>query len=429
VAVLLGVLAAVWFLRDVPRHPDLAAASGPGPATKSDPKPAPPNPPVIPAPPRPATDFTRWRERNSWKEEHAHVGVVAFSPDGKKLAVTADPGRVRLRETATGKQVEELSRPSPTAAALAFSPDGRTLAVGGWKDMPVILWDFAAKQERKLEGEVSGQQQGIVFSADGKRLAAFTWDRLKRTAPGEAALWEVSTGKKLAELPHKERVKELAFSPDNRVLASASLDQTARLWDAATGKDLHKFDHAGAVVSLAFSPDGHTLLTGAPVYPEHLASKATGEAHLWNVDTGKEVCQLPDLTEPVAAVAFAPDGKKVAVFTGDRVSRKTEKVLVWELPPGEGKPRLLQRLAIPPSQIATLGDGRPVFALAFLPDSRTLATWTSAPLVLRLWDAETGKELTKFEGHEPLTFSPDGRLLAGVDRDGVIQIWEAVPRE
>jgi hypothetical protein len=49
--------------------------------------------------------------------------------------------------------------------------------------------------------------------------------------------------------------------------------------------------------------------------------------------------------------------------------------------------------------------------------------------VLRLWDAGTGKELKQFERCEHLTFSPDGRLLAGAMRDGVIQIWEAVPRK
>jgi WD40 repeat protein len=433
--VLLAALA-LWFLH--------GALFGPGPRVDADPnrradtappadQPRPKAPPKVEPPPKveqpPPTDFARWRERKSWQEDFAHVGVLTFSPDGKKLAVAANPGRVRVRDTATGAKLAELSRKVPTATCLAFAPDGTTLAVGGGKEQPVTLWNFAGKKERQLQEAEKGETEGLVFSPDGKALASYSWDRRKPGFPGEASLWDAATGKKLAALPHKERVTALAFSLDNRLLASAGVDQTVKLWDAAMGKELHRFDHEGAVFSLAFAPDGRSLLTGAPVYPDHLASKATGEAHLWNMDTGKERFRLTEVKDPIPAVAFAPDGKRFALFTGDRVSGKPETVLVWEVPPGGDRPRQVQRFTVPAGLVANLGDGRPPFALAFLPDGRTLATWAGAPLVLRLWDTVSGQEVAKFERHGSLVFSPDGRLLAGVNRDGVIQIWEAVPRE
>jgi serine/threonine protein kinase/WD40 repeat protein len=415
------------------------ALSGPGPRPDADPNPgtetAPPRdqPRQEPTPPKaeqqqPATGFARWRQRNSWKEDLAHVGVLAFSPDGRKLAVATNPGRVRVRDAATGEKLQEISTGRPTATCLAFSPDSTTLAIGGGKEAKVTLWAFPGKKERHLLEAEKGETEGLVFSPDGKTLATFSWDRLKPGFPGEANLWDADTGKKRAPLPHAERVVALTFSPDSRLLASASTDQTVKLWDAVTGKHRHTLPHGGAVFALAFAPDGRTLLTAAPVYPDHRADRATGEAHLWDADTGKETFRLPDVTEPVVAAAFAPDGKRFALLTGDRVLTKTQNVQVWEVPPAGDRPRRVQRVPIPPNQITLVGSGKPASALAFLPDGRTLATWTISPLVLHLWDAATGKELTKFERHDPLVFSRDGRLLAGVTREGMVQIWEAVPR-
>jgi WD40 repeat protein len=417
---LVVVLAVVafWSWRGTP--------AGPDPSLQTPPRPAAPRLLERPkgGPPAPATDFARWRDRNSWKEDFARVGVLTFSPDGKKVAVAANPGRVRVRDTATGEKLAELARQVPTATCLAFSPDGRTLAIGGGKEVPVTLWDFAGKQERTLQGAEAGEVEGLVVSADGKRLATFSRDRLKPGPPGAASLWDTATGEKRAALLHAKPVVALAFSPDSRLLASSGLDQAVRLWDAATGKELHRLDHDGVVSSVAFSPDGRTLLTAAAVYPDHRADRATGEAVLWDVGTGKEAFRLPDVTEPVVAVAFAPDGRSLALRTGDRVAVKTEGVQVWEAPPALHR---VARWSLPPSLIASLE--RPPVALAFLSDGRTVATWTVAPLVLRLWDGGTGKELNHFTVYDPLVFSPDGRLLAGATRDGVIQIWEAVPRE
>ncbi len=155
------------------------------------------------------------------------TGAPAFSPDGRGLVAARAQGRVRLWEIATGREWAGL--PQEPFHPLAFSPDGRVLACGDANG--VILWELAAGKERcrvealRIESDRE-RPVALRFSPDGRWLA---WgeDRAVRLA-------DVLGGRVVHVFwGHDSGVKDLAFTPDSRALASASYDSTVLIWDVA----------------------------------------------------------------------------------------------------------------------------------------------------------------------------------------------------
>jgi hypothetical protein len=153
---------------------------------------------------------------------------------------------------------------------------------------------------RTLRGH-AGEVLGITFSPDGRLLATASYD-------GTARLWDPATGGHLRTLTgHTRQVSGVAFSPDGRLLATASEDTTARLWDPATGDCLRTFtSHTDMVSDVAFSPGWRLLATAG----------RDGTARLWDPATGQQLRALAGHTGTVVGVAFSPDGRLLA--TADR---------------------------------------------------------------------------------------------------------------
>jgi len=125
-----------------------------------------------------------------------HALDVAFSPDGRTVAVGLGNKRARLYDVATGRQVAVLEGHSEAVTSVAFSPDGN-LVVSGSTDKTVRIWEVkSGKLLATLRGHTDPVFE-VAFSPDGTRIASGGNDmtfalvgRLKRVALLEAALEE-----------------------------------------------------------------------------------------------------------------------------------------------------------------------------------------------------------------------------------------------
>jgi WD40 repeat protein len=98
---------------------------------------------------------------------------------------------------------------------------------------------------------------GVAFSPDGKRLATASLD-------GTGKVWDATSGEELLTLNrHTNTVCRITFSLDGKGLATASWDRTARVWDASSGEELLTLSHTHEVQSIAFSPNGRRLATAS----------------------------------------------------------------------------------------------------------------------------------------------------------------------
>jgi WD40 repeat protein len=181
------------------------------------------------------------------------ITVVAFSPDGERMAVGADGAPVlQVQQWETGEEWHPQQDPGMTRVwSLAFSPDNTILALGFGQGR-VSMMELATGLERFSLPHRAGVN-AVSFSPDGTTLATL--------AGSEVRLWEVGTGAQRRSLPeHDDRAWCLAFTPDGRFLATGAWDSTVRLWDPVTGRERARFDWGlgRRVNALAFAPDGMT---------------------------------------------------------------------------------------------------------------------------------------------------------------------------
>ncbi len=336
-------------------------------------------------------DAASGRERFTCKEHTNWVYSVAFSPDAKTLASCSHDKTVKLWDVKTGTCLHTLPGHTNSVWSIAFSPDGGMLASGS-NDQTVKLWDIRTfKCLNTLQGHIK-QVRAVAFSPDAKTLASGSSDLTVR-------LWDVRTGDCSQILQgHTERVNSIAFSPDGKTLVSGSFDQTVKLWDIRTGTCLKTLQgHTHRVRSVAFSPDGEIFVS----------SSFDQTVRLWNVRTGECINILQGHTNWVWSVAFSPDGAMLASSTYNDI------VKLWDVRMGE----CLQTLQ---------GHTDAVWSVAFSPDNKTLASGSNDRTV-RLWDIRTGKCLKTLQGQTngvySVAFSPDGKTLACGSGDKEVRLW------
>jgi WD40 repeat protein len=206
---------------------------------------------------------------------------------------------------------------------------------------------------------------------------------------------------------------DIAYSPDGRVLASASKDGSVILWEAETRRQLTVLEHPMWVNSVAFSPDGRTLVTGSD----------DGLVRLWNADSGQLVATLRGHPGVVECAEFSPRGD-LLVSGG-----KKGEMIFWSTSSHEE----LARVFADPNKL--------IWNIAFSPDGRSLAVaegdlthWdTPQPHVVKIWDVESRQLTARLEGHissvRALAFSPDGSTLLSGGDDRTIRLWDTKSRQ
>ena len=288
----------------------------------------------------------------------------------------------------------------------AFSPDGKQLLTCALENGSVRLWEVGTNKEpRRFEGGWT-----VAFSPDGRLIltgGGTTVKDGKSQNDNDIRLWEAATGKDLKRLQgHTRRIWNAVFSADSRFVLSGAEDGTVRYWEVESGRLLRTLKgHEGIVRRVALSPDGRLALSGG--------QDAT--LRLWDVETGQELRRFEGHTEMTYGVAFSPDGRWALSSANDKSLR------LWDVATG----RQLRQFS---------GLKTCVYPVAFSPDGRRILTgsgFTPKKLAgfdysVRLWDADTGEELGRFDGHtgaiESVAFSPDGRFAVSTAYDNTVRL-------
>jgi hypothetical protein len=246
--------------------------------------------------------------------------------------------------------------------AIAYHPREPWLAVAEGK---VITFRHGVTGEvlgEALTGHTWGVRS-VSFSPDGRLLASSSRDNTVRlwTVETRAALGKALTG-------HMDYVTSVSFSPDGRLLASSSDDGTVRLWTVETGAALGEAltEHTGDVTSVSFSPDGRLLAS----------SSRDNTVRLWTVETRAALGEaLTGHRDSVLSVSFSPDDRLLASSSADNTvrlwgvdSQRCLRVLSWPnavyaVAFSEGP--LIRLLSQPPSQRdkAEVREGKALLAI------------------------------------------------------------------
>jgi eukaryotic-like serine/threonine-protein kinase len=324
-----------------------------------------------------------------------------------------------------------------------LSPDGRRVAL--LHNDTARIWDVARGEAESAEMQHRGVVERAGFSPDGTRF--FTIEKR-----GAARVWNASTGLPLTPpLEHDKAVNWATFSPDGTRLVTVGADKTAKLWDVATGKlSAGPLTHDQPVHFASFSRDGKHLVTcGGEVNPSHkgeirvwdltvprptartlvrpgaiswaylapdgehvVAAGGRRSVHLWPLDVNHS--DAPGLS----AVRLDPNGAVGAVPTRVlRLDGSTVRVYDVATAKPVGPPLL---------------HGAAVVLAVFSPDGRFVAT-TARDRTARVWDAETGKPLTPALHHgrtiNQAAFSADGGRLLTASEDGIVRVWDLAARD
>ncbi len=410
--------------------------------------------------------------------------AVAFRPDGKELAFTANKD-VKIYDADTGKELRALTGHTGGVTALAYSADGKWLASGSL-DATVRVWDEEGKESAKLlghnqkvvavcfspdgklvaslggEGAVrvtnhetkslivqriyypTGSGLSLAYAADGKHFAHCGINGLPRLCNAPAAEGKLlpTTGdpvQTLAEKPNNASC--IALSHDGKLLAIGGQDRGVRVYDTASDQPIRAFHgHLAPVTGVAFHPNGRQL---ASVSQDQTV-------RLWHLEPEGVPRVLNGHENFVWSAAFSPDGSRAVSGGADKTlkiwdvatqkpvrsinAQKTPITTVLWAPDGKavlstGGDEVL-KLWNPDTgdELLTLtGHKSAVMAAAYDKPGKRIVSG-AADRTVKVWDAATGKETHALARHEAavsaVAFHPDGKLIASGDAEGIIKLWD-----
>jgi len=354
-----------------------------------------------------AEDYTAkvWDVR-SLAQSHrlaAHTGYAvygAFAQDGRSV-YTASQGVLNTWDLEKHDIPLRLGSDNRTTRAMAWSPNGKYLAtIEGtlWRDSGISLWDVQTRN-RLISAKQNGlSEDWLFFTRDGKWLVSVVRERMVEIRDAQS----LSAPRVIATLPVP--LTAMTLSPNGQSLLAADRRGRFLCWDTATWleTEIQQMTLRNSYATLLlFSPQGDQLLVGT----------ADGRLVLWDFAQRREIASALMEGGPVAAAAFHPDGRRLAV-----VSRITPAIQLFELP-------TLKRIVV--------WEETPGFVshLAFSPDGQALLSATPAEMAagrveLRVWNVASGRCHAVFPDLAgPILFAPDGQSFLSLDRTRQVRIW------
>ncbi len=414
------------------------------------------------------------------------VNDIAFSPDGRQLAVVSDIG-VWIYDALTGIELALLTKNTGLADySVVYNPDGNTIAViGDRKD--VQLWDTRTQE---LKGTLPGEfhyPHYVTFSPDGQTIAI-------ADTGGTTQLWNAITMELKFTLEGSSGLSgeealmffSIAFSPKGNLFAIGAEDGKVRLWDTSTGQFRYRIDgNITSPYSFSFNSDGSTIATRSNTNTvllwdtttgrhkktledgigklgnsiayspnrEMLAITAEDGLQLWNTTTGKLVNKLKR-TGRIEDIVFSPDGNTIGIF--GLSGKNNRNVWLWDIVTGENRSMLkgtdsIKRVAfnLDCHEIAiastdnmvqvwntttrkhkfTLEHTSSVVGFSYNHDRKNLLTTVHTDKTVWLWNtlSLTGKPTIKLSDHtkdvSSVAFSSDGNMFATGSEDRTLMLW------
>ncbi len=362
-------------------------------------------------------------------EQQDKGNFVRFSESGTHLAYI-DSGEIKIwtKGRSTDQAFPTIQGPTLSVGSLVFAPDEKTLVVTYWS-RTTFLWDISNQRVRNLTAaeELPNRTRSVYSTVSGKILAISRDENSLKVR-------EFENNKLIAEIPIPEtelssKTGTEALTPTGHRLAAVGRDRNIYVWEyTPPANDKNKrgnwekcavlTGHSGHVAALAFNPDGKRLAS--------ISIDRT--ALLWDVDAGEQIAEM-DLPRPPSqgkrrgrytdvGVAFSPLGDIIAGgHQGD--------IVLWDATDGK------TLMTLPQPQESQ----RPIM-LCFSPCGTYLASgawWQSGlqKVPIRLWKVATSENIATFWGHttdvQCFAFSQDGTLLISGGYDGVIYLWDLKP--
>ncbi|UKZ59385.1 uncharacterized protein TrAtP1_000693 [Trichoderma atroviride] len=367
-----------------------------------------------------------------------NVNSVSFSHDSKMLASASDK-IIKLWDPTTGTCISTLEGHSSDVYCVKFSHNSRILASASDHTSCVKLWDtisFSCISTFRGNSCIAFSHDSTIFaSVDGSSIR----------------LWDIATNKGLATFyGHTISIREIAFSHDSKLLASASADNTIKIWDLETDADQKPSvdPEKNVIVSLQVVNNTETFISVS----------RNNEIYLWDGSIGACTATLISAHgcgQWSNSIAFSHDSRTLASPS----ALNNGKIQLWDITTGTVVATLEghDNAAFSAPQELDLDSTPPMFeqnncryvkdwdqqaghyvkreawttclisTLVFSHNSQLLASASPVDGAIKVWDVHTGACAAVFKGHSSyiyqLAFSHNSDLLASSASDGYVKIW------
>ena len=265
------------------------------------------------------------------------VNCVAFDPLGRVLASVGRDSCIRVWDIASGKLKRTIKIDAPSCSNIVFGATGHTLFVSGLPKNVINSYDVVSgkqltsfnfgqsglfTQEKRIDDREIDMFGGdcIAIDQNGRLLAAYAGNLV-------IGIWDTISGNVISRIAIKRPFYGIAFDPTGKILVTGD-GSLLQIWDSLTGKLLRTLEgHTSTVDWAEFSPDGRLL-----------ASKSNDDTfRLWRCDTWETVAVVSEINDnerPVRGLAFHPRLPLIAsVFSSPNstIHRVNEAIHIWEL--------------------------------------------------------------------------------------------------